>query len=114
MDTFPFTPGYSFFSERRYKVETITFDDRSEQRFLQAGAEGRKLVYDFGGVGSLQTAAITSWFWGLGGPYTAFVAVDHTDGSSHAVRFATNEIRRFHGPGLVQGLERIEFEVSSG
>lgn len=111
--TFPFTPGFSFLSERRYKVETITFDDRSEQRFLQATREGRKLVYDFGAIGSATTAAICSWFVGYGGPNSAFIAVDHTDGSSHIVRFAANEFSQVLGPGIVHGAARVEFECSS-
>jgi hypothetical protein len=113
LGTFPFTPGFSFFSERRYKVETITFDDRSEQRFLEASAEGRRLVYDFGGIGSATAAAVCSWFLASGGPETPFVAMDHTDASTHVVRFATNEMARFLGPANVHGLDRIEFECSS-
>lgn len=111
--TFPFTPGFSFLSERRYKVETVTFDDRSEQRFLQAAREGRTLVYDFRNVGSATAAAICSWFLGYGGPNSAFIALDHTDASTHIVRFAANAISQMVGPGVVRGLDRIEFECSS-
>ena len=111
--TFPFTPGYSMLSARRYAITTVTFADRSEQRFLDSVQQGRTLTYTFPFLGSAQVAAITSWWQHTCGPHSAFIAVDHTDGSTHTVRFAENALASVLGPGIAQGIPQLTFVVSS-
>lgn len=110
--TFPFTPGYSAFAGRRYQTTPVVFTDRSEQRFLEAAAQGRRLTYSFPLVGSGVVAAIMSWFVGANGPATRFLATDHTDASTHVVRFQTLGLTHEHGPARADSIPRVIFEVA--
>jgi hypothetical protein len=110
--TFPFTPTLSVFSDRRYLTHAHAFIDRSEQRFLEASAEGRRLTYSFRLIGSATVAAISSWFVAANGPATRFLALDHTDGSSYVVRFGANALAEMVGPAAVHELPSLTFEVT--
>jgi len=91
MATFPHTPGYPFATTRTFAVAAVRFDDASEQRWLASQQGGLALRYDFTHPDSSLTTQVASWFLDNVGPGQYFTVLDHRTGSSHLVRFASNQ-----------------------
>jgi hypothetical protein len=92
-----------------YRTAVVGFDDRSEQRFLDAAERELLLTYVFDYVSSATAAGISSWFAGAGGPYWRFLVADHNEINAAGVpthyiaRFADNDLEhRLIAGGLHQ------------
>jgi hypothetical protein len=116
--TFPYTPGFSFVQRHAYRTSVVGFDDRSEQRFLEAEERELLLTYVFDYVNSATAAGINSWFAGAAGPYWRFLVANHNEVSPAGVpayyiaRFADNNLEQRLIAGGLHQIEPITFAAA--